>query len=893
MLLKTKLYFPQPRPDFISRPRLLQQLDDGLQTKLTVVRAPAGYGKTTLVTDWISQRNISVGWLSLDSADSDPTTFAKYLIAAVQQILPTCCAEINTPSVTMNDILPVFINDLFELEADSLLVLDDYHLIQNDDVHQAVAYLLDNMPPRLHLLMTTRSVPALGLLPRLRVRGEMVEVDAAALRFTDDEAAQFLTSMRLSLTPEQVSLLGSRTEGWIAGLQLVAVSMQGRSDTDSFIEALSGRHHYIVDYLVEEALGQSSAELQQFLLDTCILKRFNAALCDAVREREDSQQRLEELKRKNLFLIPLDNERHWFRYHHIFDQFLKGQLAKAIPNRTAELHRRAAKWYIETDDERTAIDHFLNAQAYAEAAELITHLIPQVVAGGEIEVIKRWFDQMPLDVFMANPMLLAMCALVNVRAGQWRSAQQDVARLQTMDNLDPSVVAIGTLAASEIAMMQDDIPGAIKLAERALQQFEPSNMKLHTANRLLNLYVLAGDLPAVRRIQAEIEPTVGATFEDELHQLLLQAEMSFAVGLLHEAARLHQQGLQQARRANRLALPVVGALKVGLGSVLYEWGDLGEAESLLVRGLATLEGTLLHNQRIDGMLCLSSVKRLQGDMVQAAKLLAQAGTLLRSFNVTLANEVIDAHDAQFALYQGDVQQATRWLRSCGFPIEGKNVQNLTTEYLVMANVLAARGETAQALPLLKQVEAACCEVQQHVRLVQTLIAQAVVQAQVGNEEAAIAVMREAVKSAEPENIVRPFLDRAEPAKLLLQQIRQQKLDGFLSDFVDDLLAALDVDLISSTTSQQAEIVLPVKPQSLATQLANDAVIIPLLDPLTEREMEVLGYLAQGLSNQAIADAMFVAVSTTRTHLSNLYSKLDARSRTHAVMRARELGLIGD
>lgn len=889
MLLKTKLYFPQPRPDFISRPRLLQQLDDGLQTKLTVVRAPAGYGKTTLVTDWISQRDIPIGWLSLDSADSDPTTFAKYLIAAAQQIQPTCCAEINTPSVTLNDILPVFINDLFELEADSLLVLDDYHLIQNDDVHQAVAYLLDNMPPRLHLLMTTRSVPALGLLPRLRVRGEMVEVDAAALRFTDDEAAQFLSSMRLSLTPEQVSLLGSRTEGWIAGLQLVAVSMQGRSDTDGFIEALSGRHQYIVDYLVEEALGQSSAELQQFLLDTCILKRFNASLCDAVRECEDSQQRLEELKRKNLFLIPLDNERHWFRYHHIFDQFLNGQLAKTAPHRTAELHHRAAGWFIEAGDARTATDHFLSAQAYAEAAELIANLMPQVVAGGEVDVIKRWLAQLPPNVFAATPVLLAMRALIDVRAGEWRSAQQDVARLQAMDNLDPSIAGIVTLTASEIAMMQDDIPSAIELAERALQQFEPSSMKLHTANRLLNLYLLSGDLTEMRRIQAEIEPTVSPTLEDELHQLLLQAEMAFAVGLLHDAARLQQQGLQKARLANVMPLPIVGALQVGLGRVRFEWGDLDEAESLLVKGLETLMATLFHNQRISGTLSLYSVKRLQGDMAQAAKQLAQAGTLLRRFNVAKANAVMDAHEAQFALYQGDLQQATRWLRACGLSIEGENVQHHTMEYLVVANVLSAHGEMAQALPLLQQIEAVCREAQLRSRLVQALVAQAAVQLLAGNGEAAIAAMREGVKSAEPENIVRPFLEHAEPAKLLLQEIRQHKLDGFLSDFVDDLLGALGVDLDTATRSHQSAITQPIKPLRPASDAADT---VPLLDPLTEREMDVLGYLAQGLSNQAIADAMFVAVSTTRTHLSNLYSKLDARSRTHAVMRARELNLIG-
>lgn len=612
------------------------------------------------------------------------------------------------------------------------------------------------------------------------------------MRFSNDEAAQFLSSIGLSLTSQQIAALETRTEGWIAGLQLVAVSIQGRRDTDTFIEALSGRHQYIVDYLAEETLGQSSAEIQHFLLETCILDRLNASLCDAVRERQDSRQLLDELERKNLFLLPLDCDRYWYRYHHIFGEFLNERLVQTAPDRSTDLHLRAALWFVEDGDVRAAIDHFMSAQTYDEAAQQIAKLMLQIVAGGEMSVLKVWLDQLPPSVFAATPMLLSMRALIDVRAGRWRSAQQDVQRLQETVELDASGSAIVSLVASEIATMQDDIPTAIKLAESAFQQFEPSSMKLHTASRLINLYLLTGDLVAMRSIQAEIEPTVAPTLEDELYQLLVQAEMSFSVGLLHDSARLHRQGLQQARLANMIMLPVVGALQISLGRVLLEWGDLDEAESLLLKGLDAIVATLFHNQRIDGMLCLYNVKRLQGDKEIGAKQLARAGTLLRSFNVAQANAVMDAHDAQFALYQGDLQQATRWARTCNLAVEGEDVRHHTTEYLVLANVLAARGEVAQALPLLQQIEAASREAQLRLRLVESLVAQAVVQAQAKNEEAAISAMSEAVKSAEPENIVCPFLDRTEPARTLLQQNRYNKLDGFLSDYVDDLPGTLGV-----------------------------------------------------------------------------------------------------
>lgn len=884
MLLKPKLFSPQPSSNFVSRPRLLQRLNDGLQAKLILIRAPAGYGKTSLVADWLNQHPVTTGWLSLDAADSDPITFARYFIAAAQQIEPTCCATINTTSAALSHVLPVLINDLFELEADSLLILDDYHLIDHDDIHQAIAYLLDHMPPRLHLLLITRSVPPIKLLSRLRARGQLVEIDAADLRFTNNETAEFLNNRELLLTSEQIAILETHTEGWISGLQLVANSIEGYHDTNNFLKLLNQSTDYLVDYLAQETLSQSSSEIQNFLLETCILDYLSPPLCDAVRAKQDSREQIDELERRNLFLISLDNDHHWYRYHHIFRDVLNEQSAAQLTaKQRAELHRRAAVWFVAEGEVRMAIDHFLNGHAYNDAAEQIVTLMPQIVAGGEALVLRAWLDQLPPRVFTAMPTLLSMRALIDVRAGRWRSAQRDLNRLQEISELHSSDLAFASLISSEIATLQDDIPTAIKLAESALEQFEPSNMKLHTAGRLMNLYFLAGNWVAMRRLQAKIKPTIAPTLESELNQLLVQGETAFAVGLLHDATDLYRQGLRKARLANMMMLPIVGAFQIGLARVRLEWGELDAAESLLMKGLNTLKGTLFHNQLISGLLCLHNVKRLQGDMEEAAKQLAQASTLLHSFHVSQASALMDAYVAQFALYQGDTQKAVQWVRACGLAVEGEDVGRHMSEYLVLAHVLAARGEIPQALSILQQIESHSREAQQRLLLVQSLVAQAILQAYVGDNVAAIDVMKQAVKAAEPENITRPFLEKAEPTGLLLQQIRPQKLGGFLPDFVDDLLTALGMDAVETAH-------INTEPQA-ATLSADVNEIMPLLDPLTEREIAVLGHLAQGLSNQEIADAMFVTVSTTRTHLRNLYSKLNARSRTHAIVRAQGLNLI--
>ncbi len=880
MLLKTKLYTPQAPTNFVPRPRLLQQLDNALHNRLTIVRAPAGFGKTTLVADWVAVRKLPTGWLSLDSADSDPSRFTRHLIAAARQISPTSCGAIDlhdlSNPLSLTDILPIFINDLADLAQHSILVLDDYHLVDSAKIQAGIGMLLEHTPINLHLIMTARGIPALTNLPRLRVRGQMVEIDSADLRFTPSEAAQFLSAVGLNLSASQVATLEERTEGWIAGLQLAAVSMHGREDIAGFIDALSGRHQYIVDYLAEEALGQSSAEIQQFLLETCVLDRLNASLCNAVTQREDSQRILNQLHRQSLFIIPLDDHGEWYRYHHFFDDFLAAQLERTAPATISALNRRAAAWFLQKNEPRTAIEHLLKAQDFAAAVEQISLLLPQMVAGGETNIVAQWLAQIPTAVIDASPALLVGHALIRVQMRDLRTAETAIEKVQTQPDLPPFLTAVIALIQSQIALMRDQLPTAIDRARASLDLLELTPLRTHVAYHLLTLYSLTGDLVAMRYVYDDLAATTAPSVRAELNQLVEQGDSAIALGLLHDAARRYRQGIQLAGFKNLEGLPIVGAMRVGLGRVLLEWGEWESAELQIKHGLTLLANTTLHGARIVGMTNLHRVLQQRGDTAAAAAKLAEAGTLIRSFNISQLNALFAAVEAEFALNRGDKEAASRWLRDCRLPIEGELVHFHTAEYRVLAQVLLAHERVAEAIIVLSAIEAAAREAEQQLLLVEALTLRGIGLARIGKEEEAVAVMRDAVESAESEGYIRPFLNHPAETTKLLQKVQKTDLAGFLPDYVDDLLNALGV-----TEPLIAD----------GDEVAADA--IPLLNTLTDRELDVLTYLVRGYSNQAIADAMFVAVSTTRTHLRNLYAKLDARSRTHAIARARELHLVSE
>lgn len=868
MLLKTKLFVPKPPASIVQRERLTQILDAGIERKLTVVRAPAGFGKTSLVAHWITQRDYRVGWVSLDSADSDPARFTRHLIAAARQLHPTTCHALDlndaTQTQTLADVLPVLINDLAELRERSVLVLDDYHLIDHPDIHDGMTLLLEHTPQKLHLILMTRGEPALSLLPRLRVRGQVNEIASADLRFTTDEAAQFLQNMGVRVTAQQVALLEQRIEGWVAGLQLAAVTMQGRDDVAQFIDTLSGRHQYIVDYLAEEALRQRSADTRQFLLQTSVLEELTADLCNAVTQRTDSQHILARLQRQNLFIIPLDETGEWYRYHQFFDDFLGSQLERHAPDHIPELNRRAADWFLAHDQPRIGIKHLLIAQDYTTAATQITNLMGQLIVSGELAIVDKWLSQLPTTLIEESVALSLGYALTRVRAGDWRTAAARLEKLVV--DAPPNLQALRLLIESEIALRRDQLPLAIDRAEQALRLLSPSLLRTHVVHQLLHQYALAGDLVNVRRMYEDLTVTIAPTVYAELNQLVEQGDSALSLGRLHEAARHYRQGIRRAGLSSLEQLPIVGAMHVGLGRVLHEWGEWAEAEKQLKHGLTLIHDTTLTGRQLLASTTLHRLMRRRG--VQNSPYLAQAKTLIRAFNIAQLSAMFAAVEAEAALRRGDVEVATRWVRESQLPVAGVLVHLHTLEYRIMAEVLLARDRFVEALQLLTAIEAAAAAADQRLLLVEVIILQAVVLHRQGEEAQAVVLMRRGVTSAEVEAIIRPFTHYPKETIHLLRQLTD--LDGFLPDFVDDLLTALGVPDAPTHT-----------PDSVA----------PLLDALTDRELDVLTYLVQGYSNQAIADAMFVAVSTVRTHLRNLYGKLDARSRTHAIVRARELNLV--
>lgn len=881
MLIKTKLFPPQPPPTFVPRQRLLQKLDAGAQGRLTAVHAPAGFGKTALVVNWLATRDEPVAWLSLETADSDPTRFTRYLIAALRIIHPATCAAIDLNDdgsvFAVNNLLPVLVNDLAELARPSLLVLDDYHLIDNADIHKALDLLLEHMPPNLKLVLISRGIPPLSLLPRLRVRRQANELGTADLRFTNEEVAQFLQNMGLALTPEQVDQLEARTEGWVAGLQLAAVSMQGRDDIGSFMESLNGRHRYIVDYLAEEALQQCSADTQQFLLQTCVLTRLSADLCNAVTQRRDSQQVLEQLHRQNLFIVPLDQTRTWYRYHHFFDDFLAAQLESRAPERIPELNQRAADWLIAHDEPRAAIQHLLAAGNFEQAGQHIATRIRQMVAGGEATILDDWLAQLPADVMATSPLLLLGQALIRARQGDWQTAQANLAQTETAG--DAFLTAVFYLVQSEIALRQENLPQAITHAQRSLAQSGTLPVRLHISQHLLTLYRLSGALSAMRQMYEETAVGNASLLSLGFDHLVDQGDSALLMGRLHAAAAAYRQGLQQAKLQNATWLPIIGALHIGLGRVLLLWGEWQTAETHLQQGLAMLGDKIRHIAKINGLLSLHFLLQQKGEMAAAADWLAQAEQLAYSVQIPTVNAIFQAFRAESALQRGDMAAAMRWVRQSRLPLPPAPIEQHTIEYRVMATILLAQGQLVEALRLLDALEAAARAADLRLLRVDALILRACVLAKQAQPAAALATMQTAVAAAEVEGMVRPFHNAAygiagETAVVtLLRQLRQTDLSGFLPDFVDELLTSLATETRPETAEPPA------------TDVA------PLLDPLTDRELDVLTHLVQGLSNQAIAEAMFVAVTTVRTHLRNLYSKLDAHSRTHAIARAIELNLV--
>ncbi|HNT77027.1 MAG TPA: LuxR C-terminal-related transcriptional regulator [Anaerolineae bacterium] len=880
-ILTTKLYLPPPRPALVTRPRLFARLNAGLAagSKLTLISAPAGFGKTTLLSEWASQRigesagEQPVAWLSLDDADSNPTRFWTYFIAALQTVIPDVGAGVadalqspQPPPIEL--LLTNLLNEIAAIPERFVLVLDDYHVIESSTVDAALAFLLEHLPSPLHLVIASREDPQLPLA-RLRARGQLAELRAADLRFTPAEAADFLNRvMGLSLSGEDVAALEARTEGWIAGLQLAALSMQGQPDVAGFIRSFTGSHHFVLDYLVEEVLRRQPEDIQTFLLRTSILDRLCGPLCDAVLsgdEGKGSSFILDTLERANLFIVPLDNDRLWYRYHHLFGTFLRQRLGQTLPpGEVAALHVRASRWHEDNDLALEAFRHATAAGDIDRAVRLIKGkgmpLHFHSVAAGVLD----WLASLPAAALDARPFLWVRWATLLLMNGQTTGVEEKLQAaekaLQHVEPDDRIRDLIGQIACARatLALTRYDPETMLVQARRALEYVHPDNLPFRfTANwALASASLLHGDRATAARACRE-GVVISQKSGDSFSMILATGDLGQIQELdnqLYPAAETYRRVLQLA---GEYPQPNVAETYLGLARIHYEWNDLDAAEQYAQQSLQLARQ---FDRAIDRFIVsevfLTRLQLARGDVAGAAAQVAQIEQSARQRHFVHRLPEIAAAQVDVLLRQGDVAAAAHLAQKHELPFS-------------RARILLAQGDAAAALTLLsasrQQLEA---KGWQDERL-KALVLQALAFRARGEEEAALQTLGETLALAEPGGFIRIFVDEGVAmAQLLSEAIAR----GIAPDYIGRILAAFPDAMASGQSKIQ-------NPKS------------KMIEPLSQRELEVLRLIAQGLSNREISERLFLALSTVKGHTRIIFDKLQVQRRTEAVARARELGLL--
>ncbi len=878
-ILATKLYVPQPRHQLVSRHHLIERLNQGVHhtPSLTLVSAPAGFGKTTLISEWIASGEQPAAWLSLDAGDSDPSRFLTYLISAIQTIAPNLGSRIlvalQSPQLPpIEFILTTLLNEIYTLPDSFILILDDFHVIDAKPIDRALAFLVEHIPPQLHLVITTREDPDLPFA-KLRARGQLTELRAADLRFTPSEAAEFLNQvMNLSLSAEEITALESRTEGWIAGLQLAAISMHGSQDTSSFIQSFTGSHHFIMDYLMEEVLKQQPERIQNFLLRTSILDRMCGSLCDAVLldPSVPGQETLEYLQRANLFIVSLDSERRWFRYHHLLSELLRQRLhqnmgtsAEDAENRVNEFHIRASQWFEDNHFELEAFQHAAAAKDIERVERLITgDGIPRHLRGAVTTVVD-WLGTLPKAVLDSRPSLWWRYASLLLVSGHPIGVAEKLeaaeTALQGVEENQETRNLLGRIAAARatLALTKYDSETMIAQSRRALEYLDPENVTTRAnAHWTLGVaYMFQGKRAAARESLTKtisLSQASEATFTRILATIGL-GNLQETDNELHLAAETYRQILQMA---GDQPLQIIGEVHLGLARVLYEWNDLDAAEE---HGRKSLQLEQQYDMVIDRfVICemfLARLKLAQGDVSGAASMLAKASQSAHQRNFTQRIPEVAAAQVLTLLRQGDIPVATHLAQSHNLPLS-------------QARVYLAQGDTAAALMIVEELlQQAKQKDWKDEQLKLTTLKSLAYYAQ-GNKERAIQMLTEALAVAEAGGFIRLFVDEGPMMAKLLSEAAAQ---GIMSDYVINLLRAFEAENSGDKTSLSAA--------------------SSLLDPLSQRELEVLRLIAQGLSNQEISERLFLALDTVKGHNRRIYDKLQVQRRTEAVARARELGLL--
>ena len=912
-ILLTKLFIPLARPKLVSRPRLKEQLDHNLHRKLTLISAPAGFGKTTLVTDWLQSQGddasspFLLGWLSLDESDNGPTRFLTYLLTALNSIqgLET---EIGVGALQMaqspqppplETILISVINEITMVTDKIVLVLDDYHLIDAQQVHECLNFLIENLPPQLHLVITTREDPPIQI-SRLRARGQLNELRAIDLRFTGEETAVFLNqTMRLNLSGNDIDALEARTEGWIAGLQLAAVSMQGRNDTSSFIQAFTGSNRLVLDYLIEEVLDQQSEKMQEFLSKTAVLDRLTGPLCDAVTDQENGQETLENLEHTNLFIVPLDEERRWYRYHHLFADLLRQQLRQKQPDWILTLHHRASEWFEQKGFINEAIDHALNGEYYERAACLIEdqfgdELIDKYECG-EQAVLRRWLAELPAELIFSKPHLSILHAWNLFTAGQLEAANQS---LQTTEkllnaNADQAPVSspeenqlpdgnrmklVGMVATirSFLAAYNGNLPKTVQYARQALEVLPEQEQQWRSVALIAlgDAYANQGQMAAAHKVRSDALMTGEASGDTHLLVLLNStlAEILRQQGELQQVIDICERQFRRADESGISETAVVGWLLGIWGEVLAELNNLDRAIEQAKKGvkLAARGGDMLHE--VTSSLCLVRVLFSSGDITGAEDVIQSLEKTAHEYDIPLwASFQLSAWQARIWLAQGKLEVASRWVGEHELDPDGEPTYLHEMEYIVLARILIAQERLEEAVRLLQRLLEAAEADGRISSVIEIMMLQALAAQSRGDTTQAMSTLAQALTLAEAGGFIRIFVDEGLPVARLLYEALSR---GIRSDYVRRLLAAFpnpEPEQAGASQSQDPE--------------------FEWVEPLSERELEILQLIAEGLKNREISARLYLALNTVKTHNRNIFSKLGVNSRIQAVARARALGLL--
>jgi LuxR family transcriptional regulator, maltose regulon positive regulatory protein len=905
-LLATKLHIPSQGSNLVPRPHLLAQLDVGMKRKLTLISAPAGAGKTTLLCEWLQSpagHNTPLAWLSLDTDDNDLIRFWSYVCTALEQLYPgvgeQALALLHSPHPPIIEfVLTTLINALASISTHFTFVLDDYHVITTSRIHHTLAFLLEHMPSEMHITVTSRT-DAPFPLARLRAHGQIIEIHAGDLRFTPLEIAVFLWQvMKVDLTTEEIATIEARTEGWITGLQMLALSTKGREPVNiaQLLSIFKGNQRSIFDYLAHEVLLQQPAYIQHFLLETCILDRLSGSLCDAVTGGTTSQMLLVQLEQLNLFLLPLDKEQQWYRYHHLFAEFLRSRMKAQQRQDTTEgtltvLHSRASFWYERHYMLTEAVAHALASEDFDRAVYLIEQVKDQMFAHGQLVILLRWLALLPETTLRCHSRLCLYAAQIHLFKHQFEVAEMHLLDAERIlvehgEVITPAERRIlqGEMMAICAALnyLREDMSTASELCHEALRLL-PND---HTLRGLVlltlgSIYWLDGDAASASATLTEAQEVCQETNNIYMLYIVMShlARVKVLEGNLSEAMKLYSEALEIAvEHGGELT---GSGLYVGMGALLYEQNDLEEATHHLNHGIDLAQKQEDALVLIGGKMTLARTLQAQGSGESANELMSQAVRLTKKQGITWTwvAASICAYQARFWVTQGNLVTAEQWVKGNRSSAINNGSELSRPMYLceveeiTWAQIYLAQGKHDEALKMLVQLHETA-EVSGRIgHVLEILVLEALVYQAKGDTSQALSMLEQALKLAEPEGYVRLFADKGAPMETLLVKVRATSIG--LTGYIDSLLMAFPQQQKNSTS-----------PLTVHDKLQKTAQ--PLIEPLSERELEVLRLLVRNMSNQEIAEQLVISINTVKQHVKNIFSKLDVHSRVQAVVKAEAL-----